>query len=234
MLPTLASSSSLNNESLNDSSLMLMVAGRRPARTATIYAYDGRGDATMPNSLVDQDERLRRPAELSLDMAEVPRRSPSYRTRPYKAGRAPGCPTAPTTSGRLTRNIWTTPGAVASLGGLLVEHGDRALLIDTGFGPLSAAGRPGDTERLHIRRRAPERPGGTRPKPGTDRSGRLQPPAPRPPRLGRTPGPRHRCARPSRTPTTWWQNRNGPGTRSRRPTARPTRPSPRSRPTSAR
>lgn len=36
---------------------------------------------------------------------------------------------------------------VAGIGGLLVEHGDRALLIDAGFGPLSVPARPGRPER---------------------------------------------------------------------------------------
>jgi glyoxylase-like metal-dependent hydrolase (beta-lactamase superfamily II) len=33
---------------------------------------------------------------------------------------------------------------VASIGGLLVEHGDRALLIDAGFGPQSVPAQPGN------------------------------------------------------------------------------------------
>ncbi|MDT7664369.1 MAG: hypothetical protein QOD04_3925 [Pseudonocardiales bacterium] len=33
---------------------------------------------------------------------------------------------------------------VASIGGLLVEHGDRALLVDAGFGPRSAPAEPGN------------------------------------------------------------------------------------------
>ncbi|MEU1817478.1 MBL fold metallo-hydrolase [Streptomyces roseifaciens] len=36
-----------------------------------------------------------------------------------------------------------TGSLVASMGGLLVEHGDRALLIDAGFGPRRLAAEPG-------------------------------------------------------------------------------------------
>ncbi|SHG24467.1 MBL fold metallo-hydrolase [Streptoalloteichus hindustanus] len=37
-----------------------------------------------------------------------------------------------------------TGNLVASLGGLLVEHGDRALLIDAGFGPQAVPAQPGN------------------------------------------------------------------------------------------
>lgn len=37
-----------------------------------------------------------------------------------------------------------TGNLVASIGGLLVEHGDRALLIDAGFGPQSVPAEPGN------------------------------------------------------------------------------------------
>jgi glyoxylase-like metal-dependent hydrolase (beta-lactamase superfamily II) len=37
-----------------------------------------------------------------------------------------------------------TGGLAAGIGGLLVESGDRALLIDAGFGPVSLPHRPGD------------------------------------------------------------------------------------------
>jgi glyoxylase-like metal-dependent hydrolase (beta-lactamase superfamily II) len=51
-----------------------------------------------------------------------------------------------------TDEVWTTypeylddsGNLVASIGGLLVAHGDRALLIDAGFGPQSVPAQPGN------------------------------------------------------------------------------------------
>ncbi|MCQ4207941.1 MBL fold metallo-hydrolase [Streptomyces longispororuber] len=97
----------------------------------------------MPNSLADQDERLRRPAELrsiwlgATKVSFVP------------DGAVQGRPSAWLPDS--TDDFWAahpqylddTGHLVASLGGLLVEHGDRALLIDTGFGPQALSADPG-------------------------------------------------------------------------------------------
>ncbi|GGT67733.1 MBL fold metallo-hydrolase [Actinomadura citrea] len=91
----------------------------------------------MTNSVVDQAERLRRPAGIrSLPLGDM---RVSY--VPDGAVRLPPRGWLPDT----TEEVWITHPdyldasghLVASIGGLLVEHGDRALLIDAGFGPQS-------------------------------------------------------------------------------------------------
>jgi glyoxylase-like metal-dependent hydrolase (beta-lactamase superfamily II) len=91
----------------------------------------------MANSAVDQDERLRRPAGIrSLHLGGT-RVSfvPDGAVQLPPRGWLPGT----------TDEVWAahpeyldgSGNLVASIGGLLVENGDRALLIDAGFGPQS-------------------------------------------------------------------------------------------------
>jgi glyoxylase-like metal-dependent hydrolase (beta-lactamase superfamily II) len=97
----------------------------------------------MANSAVDQDERLRRPARIrSVWLGDT-------RVSFVPDGAIQGRPRAwlPDT----TDEIWsahpeyldTSGHLVASTGGLLVENGDRALLIDAGWGPVSLPAEPG-------------------------------------------------------------------------------------------
>jgi glyoxylase-like metal-dependent hydrolase (beta-lactamase superfamily II) len=83
------------------------------------------------------DERLRRPAGIrSLQLGEL---TVSY--VPDGVVQLPGRGWLPDT----TDDVWAahpeyldpTGALVASIGGLLVEHGDRALLIDAGVGPVT-------------------------------------------------------------------------------------------------
>jgi glyoxylase-like metal-dependent hydrolase (beta-lactamase superfamily II) len=97
----------------------------------------------MVNSAVDQDERLRRPAGIrSLRLGDT-------RVSFVPDGAVQGRPRRwlPDT----TEEIWASHPEyldasghlVASIGALLVENGDRALLIDAGFGPQSLPTEPG-------------------------------------------------------------------------------------------
>ncbi|MEV4004510.1 MBL fold metallo-hydrolase [Actinomadura sp. NPDC049753] len=97
----------------------------------------------MTNSVADQAERLRRPAGIrSLLLGET---RVSY--VPDGAVRLPPRGWLPDT----TEEAWianpdyldASGHLVASIGGLLVEHGDRALLIDAGFGPQALPPDPG-------------------------------------------------------------------------------------------
>jgi glyoxylase-like metal-dependent hydrolase (beta-lactamase superfamily II) len=96
----------------------------------------------MANSAPNQDERLRRPAGIqSVRLGDT---TVSY----VPDGAVQGRPRAwlPDT----TDAIWAahpeyldaSGHIVASIGSLLVEHGDRALLIDSGFGPQSFPADP--------------------------------------------------------------------------------------------
>jgi glyoxylase-like metal-dependent hydrolase (beta-lactamase superfamily II) len=98
----------------------------------------------MANSGVDQDERLRRPAGIrSVWLGDT-------RVSFVPDGAVQGRPRGwlPDT----TDEIWAAHPEyldasgylVASIGGLLVECGDRALLIDAGFGPQSLPAEPGN------------------------------------------------------------------------------------------
>lgn len=98
----------------------------------------------MANSTVDQDERLRRPARIrSVRLGDT-------RVSFVPDGAVQGKPRSwlPDT----TDEVWTAHPEyldvsgylVASIGGLLVENGDRALLIDAGFGPQSLPAEPGN------------------------------------------------------------------------------------------
>jgi glyoxylase-like metal-dependent hydrolase (beta-lactamase superfamily II) len=98
----------------------------------------------MANSGVDQDERLRRPAGIrSVWLGDT-------RASFVPDGAVQGRPRGwlPDT----TDEIWAAHPEyldasgylVASIGGLLVECGDRALLIDAGFGPQSLPAEPGN------------------------------------------------------------------------------------------
>jgi glyoxylase-like metal-dependent hydrolase (beta-lactamase superfamily II) len=97
----------------------------------------------MANFAVDQDERLRRPAGIRSVWLGDTRVS----FVPDGAVRLPPRGWLPDT----TDEVWATHPAyldasgnlVASIGGLLVETGDRALLIDAGFGPQSLPPDPG-------------------------------------------------------------------------------------------
>ena len=97
----------------------------------------------MENFAVDQDERLRRPAGIRSVWLGDTRVS----FVPDGAVRLPPRGWLPDT----TDEVWATHPAyldatgnlVASIGGLLVETGDRALLIDAGFGPQSLPPDPG-------------------------------------------------------------------------------------------
>ena len=97
----------------------------------------------MSNSAVDQDERLRRPAGVrSVRLGDT-------KVSFVPDGAVQGKPREwlPDT----TDEVWAahpeyldaSGHLVASIGGLLVEHGDRALLIDAGFGPQSLPAEPG-------------------------------------------------------------------------------------------
>lgn len=91
----------------------------------------------MANCAVDQDMRLRRPAGIrSLQLGGT-----RVSFVPDGAVRLPPRGWLPAT----TDEVWAahpeyldaSGSLVASIGGLLVESGDRALLIDAGFGPQS-------------------------------------------------------------------------------------------------
>ena len=97
----------------------------------------------MSKSAIDQDERLRRPAGVrSVWLGDT-------RVSFVPDGAVQGKPREwlPDT----TDEIWAAHPEyldasgylAASIGGLLVEHGERALLIDAGFGPQSLPGEPG-------------------------------------------------------------------------------------------
>ncbi|MDG9700958.1 MBL fold metallo-hydrolase [Streptomyces sp. DH37] len=97
----------------------------------------------MTVSAPGRDERLRRPSGLrSLRLGEL-------RVTYVPDGAAQLVPHLwlPGTTGE----VWAehpeyldeSGHLVASIGGLLVEHGERALLIDTGFGPHSVPAQPG-------------------------------------------------------------------------------------------
>jgi glyoxylase-like metal-dependent hydrolase (beta-lactamase superfamily II) len=90
------------------------------------------------------NERLRRPAGIR-----------SLRLGDTKVSYVPDGAVQLTPRGWLpdtTDEVWAahpeyldeTGNLVASIGGLLVEHGDRALLIDAGFGPQSLPAEPGN------------------------------------------------------------------------------------------
>lgn len=98
----------------------------------------------MTISVPSQDERLRRPAGIR-----------SLRLGDTKVTYVPDGAVQLTPRGWLpdtTDEVWAahpeylddTGNLVASIGGLLVEHGDRALLIDAGFGPQSVPAEPGN------------------------------------------------------------------------------------------
>ncbi|MFC4908329.1 MBL fold metallo-hydrolase [Actinomadura gamaensis] len=96
----------------------------------------------MLNAATDQGERLRRPAELrSVRLGDT-------KVTFVPDGAIQGRPTAWLPDS--TDEFWASRPEyldasghlVASLGGLLVEHGDRAMLIDTGFGPHSLPADP--------------------------------------------------------------------------------------------
>jgi glyoxylase-like metal-dependent hydrolase (beta-lactamase superfamily II) len=97
----------------------------------------------MANSAIDRDDRLRRPAGIrSLWLGDT-------RVSVVPDGAVQGRPRRwlPDT----TDEVWAAHPEyldaagclVASMGGLLVERGDRALLIDAGFGPQSLPAEPG-------------------------------------------------------------------------------------------
>ncbi|MFJ6215973.1 MBL fold metallo-hydrolase [Streptomyces sp. NPDC092296] len=97
----------------------------------------------MANSAVGQDGRLRRPAGIrSVRLGDT-------RVSYVPDGAVQGRPRAwlPDT----TEETWAahpeyldaSGHLAASIGGLLVEHGDRAMLIDAGFGPQSLPAEPG-------------------------------------------------------------------------------------------
>jgi hypothetical protein len=99
----------------------------------------------MADSALDHDERLRRPAGIR-----------SVRLRDTKVSFVPDGAVQLTPRGWLpdtTDEIWSahpqyldaSGNLVASIGGLLVESGDRTLLIDAGFGPQSLPAEPGKT-----------------------------------------------------------------------------------------
>lgn len=103
------------------------------------------GNATMANSAIDQDERLRRPAGIrSLRLGDT-------RVSFVPDGAIQGRPRSwlPDT----TDEIWAahpeyldaSGHLAANIGGLLVENGDRALLIDAGWGPVSLPAEPGSS-----------------------------------------------------------------------------------------
>jgi glyoxylase-like metal-dependent hydrolase (beta-lactamase superfamily II) len=89
-------------------------------------------------------ERLRRPAGIrglrlgELTVSYVPDGAVQLRPRAW----------LPASTGRTWAEhpeyLDDSGNLVASIGGLLVEHGERALLIDAGFGPLSAPAEPGN------------------------------------------------------------------------------------------
>jgi len=98
----------------------------------------------MTNTAPTHDERLRRPARIR-----------SLRLGDTKVSYVPDGAVQLTPRGWLpdtTAETWTahpeylddTGNLVGSIGGLLVEHGDRALLVDAGFGPASAPAQPGN------------------------------------------------------------------------------------------
>ncbi|GAA4069304.1 MBL fold metallo-hydrolase [Actinomadura miaoliensis] len=97
----------------------------------------------MATSVVDHDERLRRPAGIrSVRLGDT-----RVSFVPDGAVQLPPRGWLPDT----TDEVWTahpdylddSGHLVASIGGLLVENGDRALLIDAGFGPQTLPPDPG-------------------------------------------------------------------------------------------
>lgn len=97
----------------------------------------------MGNSVVEQGERLRRPAGIrSVWLGDT---KVSYVPDGAVQGRPRGWLPATTDEfwAAHPQYLDASGHLVASIGGLLVEHGDRALLIDAGFGPQSVAAEPG-------------------------------------------------------------------------------------------
>ncbi|MFJ8644870.1 MBL fold metallo-hydrolase [Streptomyces sp. NPDC093546] len=104
----------------------------------------------MTNAMVERGERSRRPADIrSVRLGEV-----KVTYVPDGAVRLRPRDLLPDT----TEAVWAARPElldesgflVASIGGLLVEHGDRALLIDAGFGPREWPADPqGPRGRIH-------------------------------------------------------------------------------------
>ncbi|WP_406313047.1 MBL fold metallo-hydrolase [Streptosporangium sp. NBC_01639] len=97
----------------------------------------------MANSVVDQDQRLRRPAGIrsvwlgDTKVSYVPDGAVQGRPRDWLPD------TTDETWAAHPEYLDASGYLVASIGGLLVERGDRALLIDAGFGPQSLPAEPG-------------------------------------------------------------------------------------------
>src|SRR5687767_6024485 len=96
-----------------------------------------RRTGTMTNVVPSQDERLRRPASTrSLRLGETKvTYVPDGVVQLTPRGWLPG--TSDEVWAAHPEYLDETGNLVGSIGGLLVEHGDRALLIDAGFGPQS-------------------------------------------------------------------------------------------------
>jgi glyoxylase-like metal-dependent hydrolase (beta-lactamase superfamily II) len=97
----------------------------------------------MAISVIDEDERLRRQARIrSLHLGDtrvsfVPDGAVQGRPRSWLPD------TGDETWAAHPEYLDASGYLVASIGGLLVEHGDRALLIDAGFGPQAVPAQPG-------------------------------------------------------------------------------------------
>ncbi|MGR6914166.1 MBL fold metallo-hydrolase [[Actinomadura] parvosata] len=96
----------------------------------------------MTNTAVDQDERLRRPARIrSVQVGDT-------RVSFVPDGAIQGRPhrwlpdTTDETWAAHPQYLDASGHLVASIGGLLVENGGRALLIDAGWGPVSLPAEP--------------------------------------------------------------------------------------------
>ncbi|SDM37715.1 MBL fold metallo-hydrolase [Allokutzneria albata] len=98
----------------------------------------------MTNVVSKQDERLRRPASTrSLRLGETKvTYVPDGVVQLTPRGWLPG--TSDEVWAAHPEYLDETGNLVGSIGGLLVEHGDRALLIDAGFGPQSVPAQPGN------------------------------------------------------------------------------------------
>ncbi|MGA4992498.1 MBL fold metallo-hydrolase [Nonomuraea bangladeshensis] len=97
----------------------------------------------MSNSAVHQDKRLRRPARIhsvrlgDTKVSFVPDGAIQGRPRSWLPD------TTDETWAAHPQYLDASGHLVASIGGLLVENGDRALLIDAGWGPVSLPAEPG-------------------------------------------------------------------------------------------
>ncbi|RBQ22060.1 MBL fold metallo-hydrolase [Spongiactinospora rosea] len=102
------------------------------------------GSVPVPNTPSISEPRLRRPAPIrslpigDLTVTYVPDGAVQLKPRAWLPA------TTDETWAAHPEYLDESGNLVASIGGLLVEHGDRALLIDAGFGPQALPDQPGN------------------------------------------------------------------------------------------